>query len=185
MTQLSDYHIIKELYQAYDGLGKGGLSVWPPPRAYMSEDGDPAYIQPASIDLRLGREIEFEGGSRIMLHPEQGFPLVPGAFALGHTLEQIRIPPWLAGRVEGKSTIGRMGLSVHVTAGFIDPGFRGQITLEMKNLNTHRRVWITPGMRICQITLHRLSCTVTTPYGNPVLGSHYQGQTGPTRAKEG
>lgn len=154
-------------------------------------------LQPASYDVTLGRDIvRFEPGingfidaSTKMLvgcgyHdyriPEDGdYTLDPGEFILGTTVETVHIPPDLASRFEGKSSLGRLGLATHVTAGFIDPGFQGQITLEIKNMNNVPIV-ISPGMRIGQLCFFRVD-PVERPYGDEI-GSHYQNQVGPTVA---
>lgn len=144
-------------------------------------------LQPASYDLRLGRQLRNESGlawtmrsgtdSDAVPHLED---LEPGRFVLGHTEEFIIMPPHLCGRVEGKSSVGRRGLAVHVTAGFIDPGFRGQITLELKYQGTLKHMKVYPGMLIAQITFHLLAGRPRRLYGDPTLGSHYQGQLGAT-----
>ena len=158
-------------------------------------------FQPASVDLRLGNqwigwtrcdpaprnpetgEIRFSTAgpekwertaSYLILHPDQ--------FVLGTTLEYVEIPNWLSGQVDGKSTLGRQGVLVHVTAGFIDPGFKGMITLEFKNIGPHP-VALKDGMKICQLILHRLSSPVLRPYGHEELGSKYQFQAGVTDAR--
>jgi dCTP deaminase len=138
-------------------------------------------LQPASIDLRLGREFRvFDACDEVLIRVEEGgaFEFRPGAFVLATTIERIRVPPNLVARVEGRSSIGRLGVIVHATAGFIDPGFEGEITLELANLSPRRRVLI-PGMRICQIVFHCLSSVVERPYG-PERSSKYSGQRGPT-----
>jgi dCTP deaminase len=175
-------------------------------RYYMTDDQalviDPApeesQIQPASVDLRLGRE--FVRYTNPLVHPgvvpvcvvpppenhlARSYDetlVLPGEFVLATTLEHVTIPPTLAARVEGRSSFGRMGLMVHATAGFIDPGFSGNITLELYNLNT-RAVLLKAGMRICQISLYKVDGKVGRPYGSGSLGSKYQGQTGTTLPK--
>lgn len=142
-------------------------------------------LQPASYDVRLGRELRTENGMVLDLDEEWTggkFRMAPGRFLLGHTEEYFRIPPHLCARVDGKSTIGRRGLAVHVTAGFIDPGFNGQITLELKNHSQVNDFMLEPGLLIAQVTFHRLTDVPERPYGHPNLGSHYQGQTGATAA---
>ncbi len=137
----------------------------------------PNLLQPASLDVRLGHEFRIPG------YVKSTFvgPMVmsPGRFVLGHTLETVKIPSHLAVRVEGKSTWGRQGLQVHLTAGFIDPGFEGQITLELHNAG-QATLRLERGMPIAQLSFHRLSSPALRPYGSAELGSHYQGQTGPT-----
>lgn len=162
---------------------------------------DQRSVQPASVDLHLGNEIReymlYSNGSYLGdLDPVSGltdqdtrvlpftaganrYKLRPGAFILATTRERVAIGPQVAARVEGKSTLGRIGLLIHVTAGFIDPGFSGQITLEISNLN-NRNILLYPGMRIAQLSFTWLSEPVARPYGHPDLGSHYQGQSGAT-----
>jgi len=153
-------------------------------------------IQPASIDLRLGGVfLRGRDGTGPIdshapppdLHDEvrvaPGEPLVlgPGDFVLGSTLERVSVPRDLVARVEGRSSIGRLALLIHATAGFIDPGFEGEITLELANLG-RLPVVLHPGMRVCQIAFHQLSSPVERPYG-PTRGSKYHGQEGPTASR--
>lgn len=159
---------------------------------FISPRISPKQLQPASVDLMLGGEFKtYYRGTRIdprlpsdtMLHTEISLPgdpyvLSPGKFLLATTLEQVGLSDTIAGRIEGKSSIARMGIIVHSTAGFIDPGFIGQITLEMTNFN-NMPVVLWPGMAICQISFTRIS-KVRRPYGHEDLGSKYQGQLGPT-----
>lgn len=137
-----------------------------------------AHVQPASVDLVLGNELLVRGEN---LYNFEGKDAViqPGVFMLGSTVERITVPNGFAARVEGKSSWGRKGLLVHATAGFIDPGFEGQITLELYNLN-NETLFIPEGSRICQITYLLLTNAARYLYGAPELDSHYQGQTGPT-----
>jgi dCTP deaminase len=152
-------------------------------------------VQPASIDLRLDAEFMVyrptEGICLDPRHPEtlekatelvrvekgDAFVLHRGAFALGSTSERVKIPPDLVGRVDGRSSIGRLGVIVHATAGLIDPGFEGQITLELSNVGS-LPVRLYPGMRIAQIVLCKMSSAAEIPYGE-ARGSSYQGQQGP------
>jgi dCTP deaminase len=152
-------------------------------------------IQPASVDLRLGREFlvyrpaqvsVLDPGDpasiassmeRVELAEERAFVLHPGEFALGTTVERVRVPRDLVGMVDGRSSIGRLAVVVHATAGFVDPGFEGQITLELSNIGSIA-VKLYPGMRIAQIVLHQLSSPAEQPYGLE-RGSHYHLQTGP------
>lgn len=120
-------------------------------------------FQPASLELRLAEAVTLQ----------------PGEFRLGHTLEKIGIPDHLVGQVNGKSSLGRLGLLVHATAGFVDPGFAGQLTLELKNLGD-RPIQLEKHQPVCQLVLFRALGTVLRPYGHPELGSHYQGQSGTT-----
>ena len=162
------------------------------------EPWDAELLQPSSIDVRLDRFfrvfnnsaythidpavqqdeltslVEAEGDSPFVLHP--------GEFVLGSTLEVVTVPDDLAGRLEGKSSLGRLGLLTHSTAGFIDPGFSGHITLELSNVaNLPITLW--PGMKIGQLCLFRLSSPSEHPYGSAVYGSRYQGQRGPTPSR--
>ena len=158
-------------------------------------------IQPASIDLRLDttfvvyrlpqvacidprdpHSVE-ETTERVVTTPETGFVLQAGAFALGSTYERVRVPADLVARVEGRSSIGRLAVVVHATAGFIDPGFEGQITLELANLG-RVPVRLYPGMRISQIVFHTMTSPAERPYGAE-RGSKYQGQQGPIASRIG
>ena len=156
-------------------------------------------VQPASIDLRLGREfLEFQHANIPCIHPnsedevadyvdetvvdEDGeFILHPGDFVLGTTHERVAIPDDLIAHVEGRSSLGRLAIVVHATAGLCDPGYEGQITLELSNLGT-APVALTPGMRISQLTFTELKTPADRPYGAE-RGSKYQGQTGPQASK--
>lgn len=141
-------------------------------------------LQPASIDLRLGRQ--FRRAVRVSEGVEElsegdDFVLGPGEFALGTTLERVHVPPDLVARVEGRSSMGRLAILVHATAGFIDPGFEGEITLELSNLGPTPAP-LRVGSRICQIVFHMLTSPVECPYG-PARRSKYSGQTGPTPSR--
>ncbi|HVY28604.1 MAG TPA: dCTP deaminase [Polyangiaceae bacterium] len=154
-------------------------------------------IQPASIDLRLHshfvvlrasrlpcldpRDIPADATERIEVAQGDTFVLHPGDFVLGSTLERVRIPPDLVARVEGRSSLGRLAIVVHATAGFIDPGFEGQITLELSNLG-RTAVKLYPGMRISQIVLQQMTSPAERPYG-AARGSKYQGQMGPVASR--
>jgi dCTP deaminase len=150
----------------------------------------PQHVQPASIDLTLDNS--FLVPKRDRLYPidlanvadtiddyehiqSDTLRLDPHEFVLGSTVERIEIPPDLVGSVEGRSSLGRLGLFVHVTAGFIDPGFHGKITLEILNMN-RCAIDLRAGKRICQIALTALTAPAERPYGHPDLGSHYQNQ---------
>lgn len=154
-----------------DALRSGDLGVVP-----LAEEN----IQPASIDLRLLDEVIDDDGPR-RLKPE-GEWLVPSDFLLASTVERITLGDAFAGRIEGKSSLGRRGLLVHCTAGFVDPGFGGRITLELANVG-RKPVLLVPGMLICQLTVLRLGRAAEYPYGHPRLRSHYQGQTTTTEAR--
>lgn len=152
-------------------------------------------IQPASVDLRLGPEfIVYKPGEIACLDPRapeslgaaverarvregEAFTLHPGDFALGSTLETVSIPADLVAQVDGRSSVGRLAIVVHATAGLIDPGFSGQITLELSNIG-RIPVRLYPGMRIAQIVLQQLSSPAARPYGEE-RGSSYHEQSGP------
>ena len=144
-------------------------------------------IQPASIDLRLGNEfllphidqpIDIKNGSpRYEEVKCNVLQLPPKSFVLGTTIEKVKLPPDLIGRVEGRSSIGRLGVTIHITAGFIDCGFEGQITLEIANLSSNT-VYLYENMRICQIVFEEVDCTPNRVYGE--AGNKYQGQEGVT-----
>ncbi len=159
---------------------------------------DAALVQPSSIDLRLDRYFRVFQNHRYthidpaeqqdelteLVEPEGDEPFVlhPGEFVLGSTLEVITLPDDLAGRLEGKSSLGRLGLLTHSTAGFIDPGFSGHVTLELSNVATLPiRLW--PGMKIGQLCLFRLTGPAEHSYGATVYGSRYQNQRGPTPSR--
>lgn len=170
------------------------------------EDGDiivspfhKSLIQPASLDLQLGADLtryRLDGDLRTKpIDPMVGVPedelerlslaqgltyqLEPDEFILGSTLQVITLSARVIARIEGRSTIGRTGMAIHITAGFVDPGFSGQLTLEMKNLNK-RPITLTFGMPIAQLSFMRLGMAAQRPYGHEELGSKYQGQLGAT-----
>ena len=118
----------------------------------------------------------------VAVAPEDFFILHPGEFVLASTYEVITLPDDIAGRLEGKSSLGRLGLLTHSTAGFIDPGFSGHTTLELSNV-ANLPVKLYPGMKIGQLCLIKLSSAAEHPYGSAVYGSRYQGQRGPTPSK--
>ena len=179
---LSDRDIRKELSEGRVGV----------------EPFDEAMIQPSSVDVRLDkffrvfenhkysvidpsieqpeltREIVAEDGEHFILHP--------GEFVLASTYEVITLPDDIAGRLEGKSSLGRLGLLTHSTAGFIDPGFSGHITLELSNV-ANLPVKLFPGMKIGQLCLIKLSSPAEHPYGSAIYASRYQGQRGPTPSR--
>jgi dCTP deaminase len=159
---------------------------------------DPAMLQPSSIDIRLDRYFRVFDNSRYthidpqeqqdelttLVEPvdDEPFVLHPGEFVLGSTFERVTLPDYLAGRLEGKSSLGRLGLLTHSTAGFIDPGFSGHITLELSNVaNLPITLW--PGMKIGQLCLFQLTSPAEHPYGSQRAGSRYQGQLGPTPSR--
>lgn len=136
--------------------------------------GDSAF-QPASLEVHLAEEVFLgaEGDDRFLGNTAMA------SFKLSHTVEHVTMPKHLCAQLNGKSTLGRLGLLVHATAGFIDPGFTGQITLELKNLSA-KALLLDAGMPIAQLVFHRLTSPPQRPYGHPELGSHYQGQVGTT-----
>jgi dCTP deaminase len=155
-------------------------------------------VQPSSVDVRLDRFFRvFENHKYESIDPsieqaeltreiavgaEDFFILHPGEFVLASTYEVITLPDDIAGRLEGKSSLGRLGLLTHSTAGFIDPGFSGHITLELSNV-ANLPVKLFPGMKIGQLCLIKLSSPAEHPYGSALYGSRYQGQRGPTASK--
>jgi dCTP deaminase len=169
-------------------LARGDLKVGP-----LQDEA--LQIQPASIDVRLADEFLIYQSSevacldprdpetlsraskRIRVPDGNAFILHPGEFALGSTMERVSIPPDLVATVDGRSSIGRLAVVVHATAGFIDPGFEGQITLELSNIG-RIPVKLYPGMRVAQLVFHELRSPAQNPYGHE-RGSSYQGQSGP------
>jgi dCTP deaminase len=158
---------------------------------------EPTHVQPSSVDLRVGdgfrvfvnhkySEIDprapQEDLTQLVEVGEEAFMLHPGEFVLGSTLERVKLGEDVVARLEGKSSLGRLGLLIHSTAGFIDPGFEGHITLELSNVAT-LPIAIYPGMRIGQISFYQMTTPAEFPYGSPQLGSKYQGQTGPTASR--
>ena len=135
-------------------------------------------VQPASLELTISDSVIRPDG-RPATYVENRIFLRPREFLLGSTREMVHIPNDLLARVEGKSSWARKGIMVHVTAGFIDPGFRGQITLELYNLSTQTHT-IPVGSRVAQLALEELDHPADRPYGSPGLGSHYQDQQGAT-----
>ncbi len=159
---------------------------------------DPELVQPSSIDVRMDRYFRVFNNSKYthidpkqdqneltsLVEVEEGdaFVLHPGEFVLASTLEKFTLPAHLAGRLEGKSSLGRLGLLTHSTAGFIDPGFSGHITLELSNVaNLPITLW--PDMKVGQLALFMMSSPAEIPYGSGKLGSKYQDQRGPTASK--
>lgn len=157
----------------------------------------PENVQPASVDLRLDYKFEVVRQSpwQHLIDPSVDnqysfstqesrscFDISPGDFVLGSTYETVFLSDKFAAKVEGKSSLGRLGLLVHATAGFIDPGFEGQITLELANLTPHV-IRLYPGMLIAQICFFRLEQPAESVYGAVGRGSHYSGQRGPTLSR--
>ena len=179
---LSDRDILAEI----DG-GRITLDPW-----------DEAMMQPSSIDVRLDRYFRvFDNHKYPSIDPaadqsdltrvvetveEEPFILHPGEFVLGSTYETVGLPDDIAARVEGKSSLGRLGLLTHATAGFVDPGFTGHVTLELANVAT-LPIKLYPGMKIGQFCFFRLSSPSDHPYGSEKYGSRYQGQRGPTASR--
>ncbi len=162
------------------------------------EPFDASMIQPSSVDVRMDRYFRvFENHRYPHIDPAQDQPdltrpvepegdepfiLHPGEFVLGSTYELITLPDDIAARVEGKSSLGRLGLLTHATAGFIDPGFSGHVTLELSNVATLPiKLW--PGMKIGQLCFFGLSSPAQNPYGSARSGSRYQDQRGPTQSR--
>jgi dCTP deaminase len=159
------------------------------------EPWDPTLVQPSSVDVRCDHRFRVFHPGRypyidvkrpmpdltelVEIGDGRAFILHPGEFVLGATLERLTLPADLVARLDGKSSLGRLGLQVHSTAGLADPGFSGQITLELSNVAS-LPIAIYPGMRIAQLVFERLTTPADRPYGHGGLGSKYQGQEGPT-----
>jgi dCTP deaminase len=159
---------------------------------------DPGLVQPASVDLRLGDSFRVFHNHRasaidlrlppsglteeVVIGAEESFVIHPGEFCLGRTLEWVELPDDIVARIEGKSSIGRLGLIVHATAGFCDPGWKGTLTLELNNL-TRIPIKLYPGLPIAQLSFMALDRPALRPYGSPELGSHYQGQRAATESR--
>ena len=159
---------------------------------------DEAMVQPSSVDVRLDRFFRLFDNHKyavidpseeqpdltrlVEVDPDEAFVLHPGEFVLASTYEVVTLPDDVAARLEGKSSLGRLGLLTHSTAGFIDPGFTGHVTLELSNVATLPiKLW--PGMKIGQLCFFRLSSPADHPYGSGEYGSRYQGQRGPTASR--
>jgi dCTP deaminase len=156
---------------------------------------DAADLQPSSVDLHLDRRFRVFRNNRypfidvrqvqpdltelLTIADDEPFILHPGEFVLGQTLEWVELPDDLVARLEGKSSLGRLGLLIHSTAGYVDPGWKGTLTLELSNV-ANLPIALYHGMRIGQISFFRMSSAVERPYGSPELGSKYQGQSEPT-----
>lgn len=179
---LSDRDIKSEVAQ-----GRVSLEPW-----------DEAMVQPSSVDVRLDRYFRLFDNHKyqhidpavdqpeltrlVEVDPDEAFVLHPGEFVLAATFEVITLPDDVAARLEGKSSLGRLGLLTHSTAGFIDPGFSGHVTLELSNVAT-LPITLWPGMKIGQMCFFRLSSPAEHPYGSERYGSRYQGQRGPTASR--
>ena len=182
MTVLSDRTIKEE-------LAAGRLII---------EPLDEANIQPASIDLQLDRVFRIFRVTRrpfvdvrqpmedltelVTIEDEEPFIIQPGTFVLASTLESVTLPDDIVARVDGRSSLGRLGLLVHATAGYVDPGWTGKLTLELSN-QSQMPIALYYGMKISQISFLRMSTPVDRPYGSESLASKYQGQTGPTPSR--
>lgn len=159
---------------------------------------DMSMIQPSSIDVRLDRFFRLFDNHKypfidpaedqpdltraVEVVPDEPFILHPGEFVLGATYEVVTLPDDIAARLEGKSSLGRLGLLTHSTAGFVDPGFSGHVTLELSNVATLPiKLW--PGMKIGQLCFFQLTSSAEKPYGSSEYGSRYQGQRGPTASR--
>lgn len=159
------------------------------------EPYDPADLQPSSIDLHLDRSFRVFRNNRypfidvrasqpdltemLNVADDEPFVLHPGEFVLGQTIEWVELPDDLVARLEGKSSLGRLGLLIHSTAGYVDPGWKGKLTLELSNV-ANLPIALYFGMKIGQISFFEMSSPVDRPYGSAGLGSKYQGQSEPT-----
>jgi dCTP deaminase len=159
---------------------------------------DTTAVQPASVDLRLDREFRTFRVTTLpfvdvrlpaedltdlrRVDDNEPFILQPHTFCLGATMESITLPDDIVARVDGKSSLGRLGLLVHATAGYVDPGWTGTLTLELSN-QSQMPIALYCGMRIAQVSFLRLTTPADRPYGTPGLGSKYQGQAGPTPSR--
>jgi dCTP deaminase len=162
------------------------------------EPFDPDAIQPSSVDLHVDAQFRVFANSRypyidvkspmpdltdlVEVHEGEPFILHPGEFVLGSTRERVGIPDDMVARLEGKSSLGRLGLLIHSTAGYVDPGWDGYLTLELSNV-ANLPITIYPGMKIGQISFFRLTTEADRPYGSKETGSKYQGQRGPTASR--
>jgi dCTP deaminase len=159
---------------------------------------EPSLLQPSSVDVRVDRYFRVFHNARypfidvkkpqealteaVEISDDEPFILHPGEFVLGSTLERITLPDDLVARLEGKSSLGRLGLLIHSTAGFIDPGWDGHVTLELSNV-ANLPITIYHAMKIGQISFMQMTEAAASPYGSSTLGSKYQGQRGPTPSR--
>ncbi|WP_237187186.1 dCTP deaminase [Rothia nasimurium] len=162
------------------------------------EPYDPSMIQPASVDVRIDRFFRLFDNHKypyidpsqaqedltrlVKVAPDEPFILHPGEFVLGATYEKVTLPDNIAARLEGKSSLGRLGLLTHSTAGFIDPGFSGHVTLELSNMAT-LPIMLWPGSKVGQLCFFQLTSATEHPYGSGAYGNRYQGQRGPTASR--
>jgi dCTP deaminase len=169
-------------------LGEGKIEIDP---------YDDSLLQPSSVDVRVDKlfrvfhnnryafidvKEEQEELTELVEVEDRPFILHPGEFVLGSTLERVKLPDDLVARLDGKSSLGRLGLLIHSTAGFIDPGWDGHVTLELSNV-ANLPITIYPGMKIGQISFMQMTEPATTPYGASAIGSKYKGQKGPTASR--
>ena len=159
---------------------------------------DPTCLQPSSVDLHLDADFRVFRNNRypfidvrapqpdltelITVGEDEPFVLHPSEFVLGQTLEWVELPDDLVARLEGRSSLGRLGLLIHSTAGYVDPGWKGNLTLELSNV-ANLPIALYRGMSIGQISFTRMSSPVERPYGSRELGSKYQGQSSPTASQ--
>src|SRR3954449_5537606 len=159
---------------------------------------DPRDLQPSSVDLHLDADFRVFRNNRypyidvrapqpdltelVTIAADEPFILHPNEFVLGQTLEWVELPDDLVGRIEGKSSLGRLGLLIHSTAGYVDPGFKGNLTLELSNV-ANLPIALYRGMKIGQISFTKMTSKVERPYGSRDLGSKYQGQSSPTASQ--
>lgn len=159
---------------------------------------DPTCLQPSSVDLHLDRDFRVFRNNRypyidvrqpqpdlteiVSIAEDEQFILHPNEFVLGQTLEWVELPDDLVARLEGKSSLGRLGLLIHSTAGYVDPGWKGNLTLELSNV-ANLPIALYFGMKVGQISFFRMSSAVERPYGSKELGSKYQGQSSPTASE--
>jgi len=159
---------------------------------------DASFVQPSSVDLRVDsifrvfenhryphidpREPQEDLTKAVTVPVDEAFVLHPGEFVLGSTFERVRLGSDIVARLEGKSSLGRLGLLIHSTAGFVDPGFDGYLTLELSNV-ANLPIAIYPGMKIGQISFYQMTTEADHPYGSSEAGSKYQGQRGPTPSR--
>ncbi len=167
-------------------------------RRVVLDPYDPDMVQPSSVDVRLDKYFRlFDNHRYAVIDPaaeqpdlthlveadaDEPFVLHPGEFVLGSTYEQVSLPDDVAARLEGKSSLGRLGLLTHSTAGFVDPGFSGHVTLELSNVAT-LPILLWPGMKVGQLCFFRLESAAEHAYGSARYGSRYQGQRGPTASR--
>jgi dCTP deaminase len=158
----------------------------------------PDAVQPSSVDLHLGNRFRvFRNNRTAVIDPrieqpeltelveisgDEPFVLHPGEFVLGATFERVALPDDLVARLEGRSSLGRLGLMIHSTAGYVDPGWEGTLTLELSNV-ANLPIKLYDGMKIGQISFQRLSSAAEVPYGDKRIGSRYRGQTDPTASR--